>query len=276
MSTWRHSSEVSHFNSSTLGDWQPISAATLEVIDSSMQVSQLSRGAFDVTVGPLVDLWGFGANNNAHLQSRFNRPSVKAINDHLHSVGYDALEIDRQQGAIRKRFPKTRIDLSGIAKGFAVDNVATCLDAKGYKNYLIEVGGELRSRGSRSEQVGWRVAIERPGSTSGEVLRVLNVKDKAIATSGDYRNFYIDGGQRYSHSIDPRTGKPVNHGLVSVTVIAETTVLADAFSTAMIVMGPNEAHAFADQHQLAAHFVHRSVTGKLDEQFSASFASYMT
>jgi len=277
MSTWRDASELSLFNNSSEVDWHKFSPATFGVIDNSVQISKLSSGAFDVSVGPLINLWGFGANiKNTHSESDFNKPSATTVTDCMRYVGYNAIEIDHTQGTIRKLIPEAKLDLSGIAKGFAVDQVAKCLDAHGLDNYLVEVGGELRSKGFRSKNQKWRVAIERPNVVTPDVLRVLNLHNRAIATSGDYRNFFVDGGKRYSHSIDPRIGRPVNHELVSVSVIAKTTMLADALSTALIILGPDEAHSFAERHQVAAHFILKSATGNLEEQFSPHFNDYIT
>ncbi len=277
MSTWRETSELSLFNNSIDQDWHKVSSKTLGIIDNAMRISDLSAGAFDVSVGPLVDLWGFGAvMSNSAAAHQFEKPSNKAIAKCMQIVGYNAIEINHDQSAIRKQIPAAKLDLSGIAKGFAVDQVAKLLDAQGYENYLVEVGGELRSSGKRSKNQDWRVAIERPYTARRDVFRVLNLRNSAVATSGDYRNFYLDGGQRYSHSIDPRHGSPVNHELVSVSVIANTTMLADAYTTALIIMGPDEAHAFATQHRIAAHFVHKSASGKLDEQFSPLFSEYIS
>lgn len=277
MSTWRDTSELSLFNKRLDKNWYKVNSATLNVIDHSIRVSDLSVGAFDLTIGRLVDLWGFGADvNNAHFESGHIMPSNKAVTKCMRYIGYNAVEIDYARSAIRKSISETKIDLSGVAKGFAVDKVSELLDAQGYENYLVEVGGELRARGQVSNNRDWRVAIERPSSVASDVLRVVPLQNSAIATSGDYRNFYVNGGDRYSHSIDPRTGRPVNHELVSVSVVADTTMLADAYSTALIIMGPEEAHAFAEQHQIAAHFVLKSATGKLDVQYSPLFSNYIT
>jgi len=276
MSTWRADSELSVFNRSPYKDWQKLSPDTIQVVENSMQVSRLTEGAFDASVGSLVDLWGFGANSNrTDAAFSFSKPSDHAVVHCLRNVSFDAIEIDSSRNAIRKAIPEMKLDLSGIAKGFAVDSVAESLNAHGINHYLVEVGGELRSSGQRSNNQDWRVAIEKPKTTSRDVLRVINLRNKAIATSGDYRNFHINAGQRYSHSIDPRDGRPVNHGLASVTVIAETAMLADAFSTALVIMGPDDAQTFAEQHQIAAHFVLKSPSGQLDEQFSPTFHGYL-
>lgn len=277
MSTWRNTSEISRFNTRVNYDWQTVSANTLEVIDHSIQISRLCSGAFDISVGSLVDLWGFGATDNYALStSGVAKPTAHAISQCMQQVGYNGIQIDHVQGAIRKSIPELKLDLSGIAKGFAVDQVAELLETEGHENYLVEVGGELRCKGYKQDDAFWRVAIERPVATQQDVFRVLKLHNTAIATSGDYRNFYIDGGQRYSHSIDPRSGHPVNHGLVSVSVIAKTSMQADALSTALIILGPEDAFEFADRHQIAAHFILKSATGKLDEQFSPSFVPYLS
>ncbi len=275
MSTWRDTSELSTFNNNQEQDWYKVSSAILDVIDRSMHVSKLSDGAFDVSVGPLVDLWGFGAGNNAHAAYSPSKPSDKSIKECLRIIGYEGIEIDRTKSAIRKLNPQVRLDFSGIAKGYAVDKVAELLDARGYENYLVDVGGELRSRGQRSNGLDWRVAIERPNSSLRDALRVVKLNNCAIATSGDYRNFYVKGGKKYSHSIDPRNGRPVNHELVSVSVIADTTMLADALSTALIILGPEEALSFAERHQVAAHFILKSVNENIKETVSAPFSAYM-
>jgi len=276
MSTWRETSELSHFNNSTNQNWQVISSETLSVIEKSLQLGRLSLGAFDLTVGPLVDLWGFGAaSNSAYSATGFNKPSAGAVAKRMQYVDFNAIEIDLSRGVVKKQIPEAMLDLSGIAKGFAVDKVAEYLDAQGFENYLVEVGGELRSRGQRDTNQEWRVAIERPSRFMRDVLRVVNLRGRAIATSGDYRNFYVDGGQRYSHTIDPRNGYPVNHELVSVSVIADTTIMADAFSTALIIMGTDDAQTFAEQHGLAAHFVVRLASGKLEERISSEFTAYL-
>jgi len=277
MSTWRDTSELSAFNNRLDRNWHTLSSDTLTVVDRSLQVSKQSLGAFDVSVGPLVDLWGFGATSRyANSALGFHKPSNSDVTNCLQHVGYDAIEIDHTQGTVRKHNSGAKLDLSGIAKGFAVDKVTEYLDELGYKNYLVELGGELRARGRRANTQNWRVAVERPDTARRDVLRVLNLHDSAIATSGDYRNFFMDGGQRYSHSIDPRNGYPVNHNLISVSVIANSTILADAISTAMIIMGPELAPAYAEQHNLAAHFVLKSTSGKLAEKFSTGFSAYVT
>ncbi len=271
MSTWRAESELSQLNDSVDADWQPITPATSHVISQALNTSKASKGAFDVTIGPLVDLWGFGAGAD---NTGGRKPAGQAIQQQLAQVGHEAIEINTTTQSIRKHNPATRLDLSGIAKGHAVDRVAELLDSKGLTNYLVEVGGELKARGRKPDGSLWKVAIERPIAGRREAFRALQLQDKAIATSGDYRNFFADGGQRYSHSIDPRTGQPVTHDLASVSVVAESTMTADALSTALMVMGPDDAMSFATQHQVAAHLILKSGSS-LKEVYSPTFETLL-
>ena len=274
MSTWRASSELTQFNNSTHGDWQPLTAATTQVVAHALETSRASKGAFDVTVGPLVDLWGFGGGSEESSRNG-TRPARSDISQTLAAVGHEAIEVDVTANAIRKQNSASRLDLSGIAKGHAVDQIAAVMNAHGIENYLAEVGGELKARGLKPDGSQWRVAIERPDAGKRDVYRVINLQDRAIATSGDYRNFFSDdAGKLYSHSIDPRTGQPVSHELASVSVLAESTMAADALSTALMIMGPDDAMTFANQHQIAAHVILKS--GKaLEEHFSSTFESFV-
>ncbi len=280
MSTWRADSELTLFNNSGDGDWQAITPATTQVVSHALNASRDSHGAFDVTVGPLVDLWGFGAGetpgkNPAPDIGTARKPDNQAIRQSLARVGHESIEVDLDANAIRKNNPDARLDLSGIAKGHAVDRVTALLDEQGYDSYLVEVGGELKSKGRKPDGEIWKVAIERPLAGQRDVFRVVNLEDSAIATSGDYRNFFADGGQRYSHSIDPRTGMPVNHELASVSVVAASTMAADALSTGFMIMGPDEAMDFAQQHKIAAHLILKS-GGSLKEVYSEAFESLLT
>lgn len=271
MSTWRADSELSRFNDSTDGDWQRMTPATTGVIAKALATSAASNGAFDVTIGPLVDLWGFGAGAiESNPKDGGRKPADQAISQSLARVGHQAIEVDLKSNAVRKQNTEARLDLSGIAKGYAVDRVASLLDAEGFDSYLVEVGGELKARGSKPDDSQWKVAIERPAAGRRDVFRVLKLQNRAVATSGDYRNFFADGGQRYSHSIDPRTGKPVSHELASVSVVANSTMAADALSTAMMVLGPADAMDFAERHQIAAQIIVKSGS-KLKEHYSQAF-----
>ena len=259
MSTWRGDSDISLFNKHVDTDWQAMKPATMNVLLRARSTSELSLGAFDVTIGPIVDLWGFGAGS-AKADGLFSgkKPSAKLIRETLVGVGYEAVDVDLERGAIRKRAAGVQVDLSGIAKGYAVDVVADLLAREGFNSFLVEVGGELKSLGRKPDGSVWKVAIEKPSDGVRDVFRILKLDGQAVATSGDYRNFFIDGGQRYSHSIDPRTGESVRHALASVSVVANTSMQADALSTAMMIMGPVEAMDFAQQHNIAAHFILKS------------------
>ncbi len=269
MSTWRSDSELSRFNASENGDWQPVSAHTSAVIAHAMHTSEISQGAFDATVEPLVSLWGFGA---AGISTGGGRPQQSAISQTLGNIGFDSIDIDVATGAVRKAKASSQLDLSGIAKGHAVDRLAALLDAEGHQSYLVEVGGELRSRGRKPDGSAWRVAIEQPQVGRRGVYKVVELENRAIATSGDYRNFFDHQGTRYSHSIDPRNGQPVTHDMASVSVLADTTMQADALSTALMIMGPDDGLEFAEQHQIAAHMIVKEGSA-LAERQSAAFAA---
>lgn len=265
MSTFRPESELSRFNAAGAGEWIGLAPDTATVIAEALGAAALTGGALDVTVGPLVDLWGFGPAHRTVV------PSDEAIADAGALTGLSALTLDTQRGAIIKARAGLRVDLSGIAKGHAVDLAAACLDAAGVDSYLIDVGGELKARGRKAGGAAWRVGVERPIPGRRSVQRVLELDAGAIATSGDYRNFFERGGRRYSHTIDPRTGCPVEHGLASVSVLAERAMRADALSTALMVLGPEEGYALAQRLDLPALFLLRGADG-IVERATPGFA----
>ena len=268
MSHYRPDSEVSRFNGARSTAPQPMSAETLGVVAEALAVSRESGGAFDVTVGPLVDAWGFGPAGRAPAA-----PEEAALAALRTRVGFGLLEIDSAASTLRKRRAEVVIDLSAIAKGYAVDAVASLLAELGVRNYLVEIGGELRAAGANEEGAPWRVAIERPAAGAPAAQRIVPLTDAAIATSGDYRNFYNLDGARVAHMIDPRTGRPASHGLRSVSVIAERCSLADARSTALAVLGPDDGHALAVERGWAALFVTQDGTGRLVERETPAFAA---
>lgn len=250
MSTYAPDSELLRFNRGVEGVWTNMSDLTLTVVERALAISRLSHGAFDPTVGPLVELWGFGASGALDAP-----PADSAIADAAANVGASRLAASVARGAMRKHSPALEIDLSGIAKGFAVDRISVALDAAGLDSYLIDVGGELHARGRKPDGGGWRVGIERPIAGQRSVHRVVELQHGAIATSGDYRRFFVHGGRRYAHSIDPRTAHPVSHTLASVSVVSADAMQADALSTALMVMGPDEGYEFALEHDIAALFI---------------------
>ncbi len=263
MSTYRSDSELSAFNAAGAKQWLDVAPDTATVMAEALRTGSLSGGAFDVTVGPLVDLWGFGPREHQGV------PSDEAIADAAALSGQDALQLLPERGVAKSR-DGLRVDLSGIAKGHAVDLVAERLEAAGFDSYLIDVGGELKAKGRKADGAIWRVGIERPVPGERQVQRVVNLEGGAIATSGDYRNFFERGGRRYSHTIDPRTGRPVEHTLASVSVIADSAMTADALSTALMVMGPVEGLALAESLGLPALFLLRS-GGDIVERGTGAF-----
>ncbi|WOX05488.1 FAD:protein FMN transferase [Microbulbifer pacificus] len=265
MSTYIPDSELMRFNAAPVGEVVEISQHLADVIARSLQIYQHSGGAFDVTVGPLVNLWGFGP-----LPEPEKIPADEAIAELLQVIGSDALVLDGN------RLSKTRsvqIDLSAIAKGHGVDRIADLLEGKGITNYLVEVGGELRTAGVNPQGAIWRVGIERP--SAGQVVqKPIQVSGKGIATSGDYRNYYERDGKRYVHTMDPRTGRPVEHRLASVTVIADTCAEADGYATALNVMGADAALKLAEEQQLAVFLLVKTDSG-FEERASTAFKPYL-
>ena len=268
MSHYRPDSELSRFNRARTTEPRRMSRETLEVVAEALAVSRVSRGAFDVTVGPLVDAWGFGPGGRARAA-----PDDASLDAIRANVGPDLLEVDPAAATLRKRRRGVVIDLSAIAKGHAVDAISTLLEARGFSDYLVEIGGELRAAGANERGAPWRVAIERPVPGGPSAQRIVPLTDAAVATSGDYRNFYDLDGARVSHTIDPRTGRPVAHALRSVTVIAPRCSLADARSTALNVLGPEAGYALAVEQGWAALFVTDDGTGRLVERETPAFSA---
>jgi len=262
MSTYRPGSELSRFNNSNATSWFLVSPQLVAVVETAQAVSEASAGAFDVTVGPLVNLWGFGPTPRAE-----DIPSAGDIQAARARVGWQQLEVQAQPPALRKSRPDVYVDLSAIAKGYAVDQLAGLLESQGVGDYLVEIGGELRGRGVNGRGEPWRIAIERPDASRRAAFRVVALRDMGMATSGDYRNFVEIGGQRYSHTIDPATGWPVGHRLASVTVLAEDCMQADAWATALLVLGPERGLELAEQLGLAALFIEHAQDGSERDPF---------
>lgn len=250
MSTYDPASEVSRFNDTSSTGWFPVSGETALVVELALEISRLSDGAFDITVGPLVELWGFGPKPR-----REKRPSESEIAAARRLVGHRHLQVRRSPAALRKDIPGLRIDLSAIAKGYAADKLAEVLAAKGIDDMLVEVGGELLIRGKNPEGKLWRIAVEKPQAGERGVEKVLRLTDTAVATSGNYRNFFVEDGQRYGHTIDPVKGWPVRHRLASVTVLAATAARADALATALMAMGDQRAVEFCRRQGIAAYLL---------------------
>lgn len=270
MSTYLSRSELSRFNDAPVGEWVEVSPITYEVIQKALEIAETSGGAFDPTVGPLVDLWGFGPTPTTDQV-----PSPEAIQAARDQLGWQAIEFDAGQSRVRKTAPR-ELDLSGIAKGFAVDQVADMLEAESIDSYLVEVGGELRFAGTKPGGSAWRVAIETPKSGERSAYRILEVEQGAMATSGDYRNYFEQQGVRYSHTLNPETGYPIRHSLVSVTVLGDRSAEADAYATAFLVLGSERALQLADDLNMSVYLIEKTEDGfrSLESQrFEALFGA---
>ncbi len=259
LSTYDPASELSRFNQRRETDWIDASTELVEVLTEARQVSELTGGAFDVTVGPLVDLWGFGPELTGD-----RIPTDAEIEARRVGLGFRNIEVRTAPPAIRKLHPDTRIDLSAIAKGYAVDRLALLLESRGIASYLVEIGGELRGRGHNQAGDHWRIGIERPSAGERAVHDAIRIDNVGVATSGDYRNYFEQDGQRFAHTIDPHTGRPATHRLAAVTVISPQTMRADAMATALMVLGPDAGYTLADREGLAALFIVRSADGFVD------------
>lgn len=245
MSNWEAESAISCFNRAPVGEWIPLPADMLAVLRAGLDMAQLSGGAFDPAIGHLVDQWGFGPASPASPAPSLGSPPWQAI----------ALEGDKA-----RRLADVALDFSGIAKGFAVDAVAAELRALGVANFLIEIGGELRGDGVKPDTQPWWVDVEPPPGLAVPVLRIA-LCGLSVATSGDYRRFRMDGDARLSHSIDPMRGTPIAPGVASVTVLHDSAMMADAWATALTVLGPAHGMTLATRHALPARLVLRTRDG---------------
>lgn len=253
-STYRPESEVSRFNAHPGQEWFGVSPDFLDVLEQAVAVSQLSGGAFDATVGPLVDSWGFGPGD---APGRI--PDQEVLDRLLSATGFDFLQWRETSPAVRRTRPGVQLDFSAIAKGYAVDRIWELLSESGVEAYLVEVGGEVRTHGRRADGRDWSIGVDSPDGSG--VTEAVLLPNAAIATSGDYRNYFEYEGRRYSHVIDPRTGWPVAHKLTAVSVISNTAVLADALATALLVLGPAASLELAEREHIAARLVVRSAEG---------------
>ncbi|WP_186367154.1 FAD:protein FMN transferase [Yersinia vastinensis] len=269
MSTYRPHSELSLFNKSQAVDTPfPVSAATAKVVREAIRINRLTDGALDVTVGPLVNLWGFGPQGRPNVV-----PTDAEIAKRQEWVGIDKLAVKR--GALVKRIPELYVDLSAIAKGYGVDVVAEYLETQNINNYMVDIGGEVRTRGNNGENKPWRIAIEKPVAGSAQSAQeIIEPGRMAIATSGDYRNYFEQEGVRYSHTIDPETGRPINHRLVSITVLDPSCMTADGLSTGLGVLGPERGMALANLLGIPVLMIVKTDKG-FEEHHSESFKSYL-
>jgi len=266
MSHYLPDSDIARLNVAAQNQWVLISPATHEVIKAAIELGESTQGALDIGLGSLINGWGFGPDEVSE------RPGADDIAFIRANSGYQHLRLRGNPSAVMKS-EDVLVDLSAIAKGYAVDQLAELLDSLGIVNYLIELGGEIRAAGEKADGSGWRIAIESPIEGSRQIYKVLELRDFAVATSGDYRNFYVLEGQRFSHTIDPNTGYPVTHSLASTTVLHASAMVADGLATAFMVMGVGRALEYANLHSLAALFIIRQ-EGEFVEMQSNAFSNY--
>ena len=269
MSTYQKDSEISRFNEfNQIGRKFRISEDFYRVMKTAQVVYRLSDGAWDATVNPLVDLWGFGRG-----RPKNKIPLGTEISALLSNIGFENIEVLKPGFLIKKRAAVT-LDLSSIAKGYGVDQVADIIRKEGFQNYLVEIGGEVFASGYRKDGKFWRIGINRPQTDAAfdEVYKAVNLHNKAFATSGDYRNFFMVDGIRYAHVIDPRTGYPISNGVASVTIIADTCTFADGLATAIMVMGPEKGLDLINRlDAVEGLIIVEQMDGRLKEFYSKAF-----
>ncbi len=249
-STYIKSSEISELNRYTGSEGQTKSKEFISLLDEALRISHITQGAYDITIGPLVNLWGFGPEFKAD-----DVPSSVEITKALEKVGHKNIVINRNTNQVKKLNPDIYLDFSSIAKGYGVDKVAELVESNGFTDYMVEIGGEMRVRGVNPQGNHWRVAVEKPDASTRSIYKIINVTNIAIATSGDYRNFFEIGGVKFSHTIDPNTGRPVQHNLASVTVLDKNSMTADAWATAFMVLGSKKGYDLAMENNLAVLFL---------------------
>ncbi|MHC8367672.1 FAD:protein FMN transferase [Pseudomonas sp. ZT5P21] len=253
MSTYRSDSDIERFNDLPANRCQKMPAPVLELVRVGEQLSEQSEGSYDLTVEPLLNLWGFGP------QAREEKvPAAQALADVRQRVGYQHLRI---QGDLLCKDAAVEVDFNSIAAGYAVDRIAEKLEAMGIRNYLAEATGELKAAGKKLDGSPWKIALEEPRDDQQVAQRIIHVDGYGVSTSGDYRNYFEQDGRRYSHTFDARTGAPVSHTLASVTVIDPSALMADGLSTLLLILGPERGWDYAETHNIGAFFVMRADTG---------------
>ncbi len=266
LSAYRKSGELAQLNREPVGQWRALPRHLAGVIRFGQHLHDESGGTFDLTVKPLVNLWGFGA-----AQPRTQLPSDAEIAAALARLGSDRIEISADGSRIR-RLADVEIDVDAIAPGYTADVIAAWLTRRGLPNHVVEIGGEVHVDGHRPDGTAWRLGIERPIVAKGDIEQVMAVTDCGVATSGDYRAVEEINGKHYSHTIDPTTGWPAQHHLTSVTVVAPTTLAADGYATTLMVLGEDRGMAWANAHGLGVYMIIRAVNGTLNERYNAVFA----
>ncbi|MBD2810986.1 FAD:protein FMN transferase [Xenorhabdus sp. Vera] len=270
MSTYRPNSELSRFNQSReVNKPFPVSSATAKVVKEAIRINKLTEGALDVTVGPLVNLWGFGP------EGRITKaPTDEELATRRVWTGIGNLSVEGNN--LIKAIPELYVDLSSIAKGYGVDAVVEYLESQNIRNYMVDIGGEVRTLGNNGKGNLWRIAIEKPSDTgmAQSAQEIIEPGNMSVATSGDYRNYFEQNGARYSHTINPKTSRPITHNLVSITVIAPTCMSADGFSTGLDVLGPEKGMELAEKLNIPVFMIVKTKDG-FEERYSAAFKSYL-
>lgn len=267
MSTYRPNSELSQFNALEPGQPIKVSDDTIKVIKEGVRLNKTTNGALDITLGPLVNLWGFGPDKRPT-----KIPSQATIDATMQRTGIDGISIDGNQ--LMKTKPSLYVDLSSVAKGFGVDQVAEMLEGYQPQGYLVEIGGEIRAKGTKPGDLPWRIAVEKPTEQDRQVQQVIEPGNIAMATSGDYRIYYEEEGERFTHIIDPRTGYPVKHRLASVTVLNKQCMTADGYATAMMVLGTEKSLALAEKEHLAVMLIEKQDDG-FKVYYSSAFKPFL-
>jgi FAD:protein FMN transferase len=267
MSLYRPESELSAFNRAGAGAPVPMSPELFAVLAAARDISRWSNGAFDVTVAPAVETWGFGVNKQRRV------PSTEQVVVQRGKVDWRELSLEPADRTARKGRQGLQVDLGGIAKGYGVDVVARSLEGLGIAHYMVEVGGEVRTRGVNGAGEPWQIGIEEPDATPQRARHIVPLSGRAMATSGDYRIYFEEGGRRYSHEIDPLTAAPIAHRLCSVSVVADDCMRADGLATALIVLGPDRGFELAERSGVAAQFIERAARGRYSDRMTAAFAA---
>ncbi len=270
MSTYIPDSEISRFNQYDQSAPFALSGETFDVIQAAQYISQETGGAFDITVGPFVNAYGFGPDFQKE-----EMPSEETIDALRDKVGYTKLQLDEKGHTILKQHPGIYCDLSALAKGYGVDQISELLQSYNLQDFMVEIGGEIRVQGRNQHGHYWAIAIERPVPTERRIYRILHLRNQSIATSGDYRNYLVQEGSLISHTIDPRNGKPVHHRLTSVSVIHEECMIADAYATAIMVLGMDSGFQLAERKKLAVLFLVRNEDGTITEKASTEFQRFV-
>ncbi len=269
MSTYREDSDLNRLNRAPVGEWVSLPEPVVNVLAISQDVAAQTQGAFDVTVGALVNLWGFGPEGRPD-----RRPDTGQLEAALAETGITGLQVD-SAGQRARRQGDFLVDLSGIAKGYGVDAVGRYLEHQGIDNYLVNIGGDLLAGGRYSTQRTWRIGVEQPHDRDADDMPlIVPLENMAAATSGDYRNYFEEGGQRFSHILDPRTGEPVSHRLASVTVLHASSTWADAYATGLLVLGTEQALRVATEQDLKVTLISRRGDGFRTDN-SPAMVSYL-